>query len=54
MAILDCKVVSITLHPQEKDVLLVGFYIVESPADVLIKRTLLVEFDLHNNVPPKR
>ncbi|KAK6744142.1 hypothetical protein RB195_011074 [Necator americanus] len=48
------KVVSIALSSKAPDVLLIGFFIKESPAEDLLNRTLLVEFYLENEQPPKR
>ncbi|ETN74452.1 hypothetical protein NECAME_12972, partial [Necator americanus] len=48
------KAVSIALSSKAPDVLLIGFFIKESPAEDLLNRTLLVEFYLENEQPPKR
>ncbi|KAJ1370846.1 WD repeat-containing protein 60 [Parelaphostrongylus tenuis] len=48
------RVTTINFNPKQQDVVLVGFFVEESPAEDIVNRTLLVEYFMENDRPPKR
>uniref|UniRef100_A0A158P8S1 WD_REPEATS_REGION domain-containing protein n=1 Tax=Angiostrongylus cantonensis TaxID=6313 RepID=A0A158P8S1_ANGCA len=48
------RVTTITFNPKEPDLVLVGFFVEESLAEDIVNRTLLVEYFMENDRPPKR
>ncbi|KAJ1373032.1 hypothetical protein KIN20_035358 [Parelaphostrongylus tenuis] len=47
-------VTTTNFNPKEQDVVLVGFFVEESPPEDILNRTLLVEYFMENDRPPRR